>query len=344
MFASSGMKRRNRHAVFEPWLAPAAGILIFLAVPCTGFAEAAQASPDAETLLTRMSRAVNERNYDGVFIYQRGQHNDSMRIIHRFKDGVPQERLVSLSGSAREVIRNGETVTCIFPDNRAVIVEKSRPKELFPSSFQVPLENTAKHYRFGVLGRDRVAGRPTWVVGIYPKNAYRYGYRLWIDDETDLLLKSNIVDGRGRLLEQMMFTQIALPAEISDDSLKAGISGEDFTWYTHEDDSTESPRTKPARWRVKWLPSGFAMRDYARQPISTSRMPVDHMVYSDGLAMVSVFVERLEDVPAPLEGFSSMGAVNAYSMVSDSYQVTVVGEVPPITVRQIAASVVQLKE
>jgi len=118
------------------------------------------------------------------------------------------------------------------------------------------------------------------------------------------------------------------------------IEGAGFTWYTNSDpDNTAATVVETSGWAVNWLPAGFQMRNHKVQKMSESDMPVSHMVYSDGLAMISVFVEKLMDKSQSLQGFSSMGAVNAFSRVAENYQITVVGEVPLPMVRQIATSV-----
>jgi sigma-E factor negative regulatory protein RseB len=335
------MKPGSRRTRLHARLAAGAAALLFALPAC---AQDATEPIDAHALLERMSAAAKERNYDGVFVYQRGAHLDTMRIIHRYANARTRERLVSLSGTAREVIRTDDNVKCFFPDDRAVMVQSTRPKELFPSSFAVSIDAIAQHYAFDVLGGDRVADRSTWVVAINPKQTYRYGYRLWVDRDTGLLLKSTVLDNRGESLEQIMFTSIALPDSIPDELLEPGASGEGFTWYTDEEAADDGDDQMAGDWRVKWVPAGFSMRDYEVKPLSSDRMLVDHMVFSDGLAMVSVFVEKLKSGTGQLQGFSSMGAINAYSRIFDRHQVTVVGEVPPITVRQIAASVVRFND
>ncbi len=309
-----------------------------LALAAAVCACAATAQESAESLLMRMSHAVEELSYDGVFVYQRGGQTDSMRIIHRRDRTGSRERLFSLSGTAREVIRDGETVTCIFPEDRTVLVEQGRPREYFPTAFTTPVEHMSTSYRLSVAGTDRVAGRDTHVVAIDPAIPDRYGYRLWLDRDTGLLLRSHVVDAGGQLLEEVMFTQIAFPEVLDDALLQPAVDSTGFSRTTRAKDPAPHAGGHD-EWDVGWLPQGFALRDRAIGPIATSRVPVEHMVFSDGLAMVSVFVEKLGTEGGQLQGFSSMGAVNAFSTVNEAYQITAVGELPRQTVRQIAASV-----
>ena len=302
----------------------------------------ADSSVQAQQLINEMSRASRELNYDGIFVYRRGKHMDTMRLIHKFGQDGEQERMVSLTGFAREVIRDGESVTCIFPDNRAVMVEKSRPRKFIAAKLPEPIEKIADFYSFSIVGRDRVAGRPAWVVNIIPRDDFRYGYHLWIDEETKLLLKSELKDGDGRSIEQILFTQLHVVDDIPPELLKPAISGIGFSW--HSGSTTEIPlRSGTNIWSVQEMPAGFSLSDYEKQSVEENAMPVEHMIYSDGVAMVSIFIEKIGNEPEEVRGASRMGGVNAYSTYQHGYQITAVGEVPQKTVQQMATSVVQGK-
>lgn len=295
---------------------------------------------DAEDLVRRAMDAGRSLDYDGVFVYQREAALDSMRLIHRGSGGTEVERLVSLSGPAREVLRDGSRVTCTFADDKEVMVEKRQPRDLLTIGITDSVDALTDEYEFRLAHTDRVAGRLTQVVQILPKTTDRYGYRLWIDTATQLLLKSVVLDHDGHPLEQVQFAQIAIGGPIGDELLKPEVTGVDFTWYTNEGSpAAPAPDAVTAGWQVSWLPPGFEMHTQQTQHMVASKLPVKHFVYSDGLATVSVFIEKLQGSTAPIEGYSSMGAVNAFSRVADDFQITVVGEVPQSTVRQIAAAV-----
>lgn len=295
---------------------------------------------DAEDLVRRAMDAGRTLDYDGVFVYQREAALDSMRLIHRGSGGTEVERLVSLSGPAREVLRDGSRVTCTFADDKEVMVEKRQPRDLLTIGITDSVDALTDEYEFRLAHTDRVAGRTTQVVQILPKTTDRYGYRLWIDTATQLLLKSVVLDHDGHPLEQVQFAQIAIGGPIGDELLKPEVTGVDFTWYTNDGSpAAPAPDAVSAGWQVSWLPPGFEMHTQQTQHMVASKLPVKHFVYSDGLATVSVFIEKLQGSTAPIEGYSSMGAVNAFSRVADDFQITVVGEVPQSTVRQIAAAV-----
>ena len=292
-----------------------------------------------QQLVTRMSRATHELNYDGIFIYRHGRQLDTMRIIHKNGSNGEVERLVSLTGHPREVIRNNSSVTCIFPDNKAIIVEKSRPYDYPLAELLEPVDAIAKYYRISVSGRDRVAGKAATIVTIQPKDNYRYGYQLWIDKKDYLLLKSELKNESGYPLEQIIFTKLDVLNSVPDALLKSSVSGKGFTRY---DNTRQDAVSKEAvnHWRVKWMPNGFALSNNEMHAFTADGHEVDHMVYTDGVAMVSVFIEKVRRRSQFVPGASKMGAVNAFTSHTNNYQVTAVGEVPPSTVEKMAVSVV----
>lgn len=310
------------------------GALLLLALPG---ARAGDSDMEAQRLLARVSAAANNLNYDGTFVYRNGDWMESMRIIHRAgESGDSRSRLMSLSGEPREVIREANRVTCILPDEGAVRVSRSKPRAVTGSSVFNPSGEFSNHYSLNLAGGERVAMRETRLVTVMPRDEYRYGYRLFVDDETGFLLKSELVDRGGRPLEQIVYTSLELPGSIPDELLEPGVSGEDFTWYISDAPKSDA---RESGWKVAWLPPGFRMRDHALDPSGIGRMPLEHLVYTDGLASVSVFIEHLDAAGERLEGMSRMGAVNAYGTMIDSFQVTVVGEVPESTVERIGRSV-----
>jgi len=328
--AAKQLARRLRHA------GVALGALALVAP--------ALAQPAAQDWLQDMHDATRRLNYEGVFVYQRGAQLDTMRLVHRYDGDSEQERLISLSGPAREVIRDGTLVTCLFADDQAAVVEKNAPRDLIGLGFSAPVESLRDNYGFSLEGHDRIAGRDAAVVGVRPHRDDRYAYRLWIDSTSKLLLKSVILGRAGRVLEQVQFTQIELYDTIDPALLRPEIGGSGFTWRTDLEDAGDAEAPASAvSWQVQWVPQGFTMRENNIQNMATSHVPVDHLVYSDGLAMVSVFIEKLMQGETPLQGYSARGAVNAFSRVEDAYQITVVGELPLPTVRQIAASVARVE-
>jgi sigma-E factor negative regulatory protein RseB len=316
--------------------------LFLLLILVSGTSLAADQTTPAQQLIRQMSEANNELNYEGVFIYRRQGQMDTMRIIHRVDENGIQERIVSLTGFAREVIRDKNSVTCILPDNESVMVEKSAPRQFKISQLPEQINKVSEYYTFSIAGQDRVANRPTWVVDILPRDNYRYGYQLWIDLESKILLKSELKNKQGFVLEQFFFAKFQIVDKIPDEWLKPEISGIGYTW--HDNSSDDFPIHKgDVSWKATWMPDGFVMSDQEKQSVDESQVPVEHLMYSDGLAMVSVFVEKLDKFVNVVTGPSNMGGVNTFSTMTDSYLITAIGEVPRDTVKLFAKSVVSNK-
>ena len=309
-----------------------AALLLVASAPAVG-------AETARQWLDEMSSALQTLDYDGTFVYLHDGKLEAMRIIHQVDAGGERERLVSLTGSAREVLRDDKAVTCIMPDNKSVMVGQSRPRQPFPV---VPrdLGSVSHYYLLEDRGDDRMAGYMTRVIAITPKDNYRYGYRFWIDKNTRMLLKSDLTGADSEPIEQVMFTSLGVGAEISDAELEPSLTGEGYSWHRQEDvrqDKVVAPG-KPA-WRVARLPAGFELTHFQHKRMRQEGAAAEHMVYSDGLATVSVYVEQLSAPGDAFNGLSTMGAVNAYGLLLDGYQIMVVGEVPPVTVEMIARSV-----
>lgn len=330
----------NKSVVSQRLRSPLACLLaaILFAIVALPVAADDTAGESARTLINNMSMAVRKLNYDGVFIYLRGGEMNTLRLIHKADENGEIERLVSLTGAAREVIRDRETVTCYFPDDQAVVVEKSRPRELLSSQLPQSMEKLVNNYHFSIVGEDRVAGQLTWIVSIKPKDAFRYGYQFWIAQDNHFLLKSELRNRTGLLLEQIMFTQLHILEVVPADMLKPSISGKGYTWHNNLD-KINDVATAGSHWQVGWMPDGFSKDSHETYPLADAQLPVNHMVYSDGLATVSIFIEKLVAGPELAEGLSRMGGVNAYARVTNGFQVTAVGEVPQATVQRMANSV-----
>ena len=300
----------------------------------------AWAEPDARQWLERMSMASQSLNYTGTFVYQREGNLEAMQIVHARDESGERERLLSLTGPKREVLRDNQVVTCILGDRQAVVVNKSRPRTPFPVSFPTELMDLEKYYSFEVLDEDRVAGLTCRVVAVEPRDEYRYGRRLCVHDESHLLLRSELTADKGEAIEQVMFTTVEFPQAIAGQKLLPAMDGADFTWHR---EPKEQPKTgdtvADTRWKVTQVPDGFVLTDHSWHQLLADEPGVEHWVYSDGLASVSVYIEKSIKDNEPYSGVSYRGALNAYGTMVEGHYVTVVGEVPRQTVELIGKSV-----
>jgi sigma-E factor negative regulatory protein RseB len=307
-------------------------LALLLASAVAGAALAEEAST---RWLERMNRALTTRNYDGTFSHWHGGRVEMLRIIHRVQDGVVSERLASLDGSGREFIRTGSSLACYLPDQRTVLVEQ-RPREQPLVGFPTVNDQTASFYDIRELARTRLNRRDTHLISVSPKDEYRYGYRLWIDDSTAMPLKTQLCDAHGRVIEQIVFASLTLPAHIPDTAFKPEVSTEGFQWL-RGDTRLRPPPPATLAWNAMRLPPGFRMAARSAQLLPGSANPVDQLVFTDGVASVSVFVEiQRRPGDQPLVQSATVGSSSAFSTVVDGHKITAVGEVPPATVQFIA--------
>jgi len=296
----------------------------------------AAVAADARELLARMAETMRSGAYEGTFVHQRADSIQTMSLAHAVVDGVVHERLRTLSGEPFEVIRVGERVTCVWPSASEALVAR-RPEQLLPTRSLADLAELSDAYAAEIIGSERMAGREAQVVAIRPRDDDRYGYRLWLGREDHLLLRSDLVDREGSVPERMVFTRIravaSLPAARFDPEIDEGDYAEHYT-TTSGGGTSETPAWRPAQ-----LPMGFEPVSHRQLTMPDGRSPVQHSVYSDGLASVSVFVEPAGADSVALEGLTYMGAVHAFGRRVGDRQVTVVGELPAETVRAIADSV-----
>ncbi len=308
----------------------AALLLLITAVPA--------AAQEARDWLDRMFVAAQTLSYDGTFVHRAGGQMETMRVVHRVENGKLSERLWSEDEPGREIIRSDSKVTCIFADEQSVLVESRGPDEGGAITGRLPRydDASAGYYDFVLDGDGRKLGRSVVIVIVRPKDSFRYGFRFWVDKETAMPLKVQMRDNGGRAVEEFQFTQLNLDPSIPDSSLEPSLSLDSFTWYEQESDQSE--QLAEPDWIVGDLPGGFAMTMAERRPLPASPVPVTQLVYSDGLASVSIFIEPLDAMKEPMDGFSRLGAANAYSLRHGEVQVTAVGEVPRKTVRRMAES------
>jgi sigma-E factor negative regulatory protein RseB len=311
----------------------AAAMLLLAATPSVQGADR-----EAREWLERMSDSLATRNYEGKFFHLREARSEEMRIIHRVEKGKITERLVSLDGSGREIIRNQDEVICYLPDRRTVLVEKRNDDSTLISTVPSYNDELESHYSIERAGSTKALGRRTQLILVKPRDQYRYGYRLWLDHETAMPLKSQLCDRNGNVIEQILFSELNFRERIPASDLKPGVSGEGFAWIRQD---AQQPRMASSRvgWNVIRLPAGFRLTTWRLQFIAGSRVPVQHLVYSDGLASVSVFIEPRNPQTEAMRGLAKVGAAFAYSRDIDGHQVTAVGEVPAATVEAIATGV-----
>jgi len=302
-------------------------LLVLSLVPNPLFADEPE---QAKVWLDKMARAIREQAYDGIFTYMRGHDLDTVRIIHSYRDGSEFERLVHLNGEPREVIRIDDEVVCHHAGEDITELNHGVSLGPFSRAFNENISALQDYYHFSLQGKDRVAGRETIRLDINPKHTDRYGYKLWLDDQTGLLLQSRLVY-QGRVLEVFQFSRVEIGVQIAERELITSIKDHsvqhELTTVVARQDSGK------VEWRVAWLPDGFKRSVIGQKGAKG-------VLYSDGIATFSVFVEKkgnslLSDLSTQMGGT----VVISRSLRASGQQITVVGELPFKTARRVAESV-----
>ncbi|CAH9019041.1 Sigma factor AlgU regulatory protein MucB [Candidatus Nitrosacidococcus sp. I8] len=295
----------------------------------------------ALALISQMEYASKHLNYKGVFVYLRNDQLKAIHIVHKVDKYGEYERLTSLNGPPREIIRDKESITHILPNKKENIEGDFNSGNGFLRNFSKKLKGISKYYQFSIGRKDRVAGREAQEIIVSPRDSYRYGYHLWVDPNIGLLLKSIMMGEDDGPLEQIMFTSLSLPTQISQQELLPTIVGKRVS-RKREDKSIRSDleSKKESHWRIDWLPLGFTLVAYGKHLLPNSQIPVEHLAYSDGLGSVSVFIESaIDNHQSHLHGFSTLGAINAYGTTLSKHYLTVVGDIPHAAVEKIGKSI-----
>jgi sigma-E factor negative regulatory protein RseB len=292
------------------------------------------AADDPWLALQKTAFAARELNYQGVFVYQNANQLRSVQITHMYNAGRELTRNVVLDGQQREVFSEGSDIVIFNARNDRVVIEKRRGQNLFPAMLPTNLDSLKASYtaKFGVT--ERVAGRDAQVIELIPHDGYRYTYKVWADIEFGLLLKMMLLDG-NKSLEHIGFTQISM------------LNSQNLDWFQPKIDPTKSYVMEDTtevnhvtdEWVIANLPAGYKKIDHIQRMVPGKKTPINQMIYSDGIASVSVFIEPIVKGVRPKTGHKIVGSTNICANVIDGYQIIVVGEVPAQTVQQISRAV-----
>ena len=295
---------------------------------------AAIADDSAAGWLIRMGNAARSANYQGVLVYRDAQMLETLRLVHGNHNGEERERLVSLSGEPREIIRQNDQVTCLLPKQRRLTADSPALRGLFPQMSEETVKKLADHYELRLIGSARVAGRLCRGVQIQPRDAFRYGYQFWADEKTAVPLKVALMTPDNERVEELVFTNIEFPRKIPDAAFESD-NPKLHRQTLSPAHAASAAKLPPSRWVLHELPAGFRITMRDLRPLPNQRGDLEHVLISDGLSSVSVFVANQPPPERAFQGFSHMGAVHAYGRMIGEFHVAVVGEVPMDTVRMI---------
>jgi len=304
--------------------------------------DSAAAHRTAAELLDRIHQAAQQENYEGAFVYQRGDFVQTSRIAHYSTHADGQfEQLESLDGKPRKMLRHNDDMFTFVPERRLVVVEKRQNKDSFPALLAVSGEQVLSVYEPKMLGDDRVAGVDSVVMELDPKDSYRFAYKLWADKKTGLLLRAQTLDSSGQVLEQLSFSQVRIGVPVDKAGIVNGIRN--LAGWTVVRPPVEPVDMAAQGWQITPSVPGFRMIRQLRRPMASREagqppIPVDQAVFSDGLAAISVFVEPVEN-NSRKEGTGNSGATHVLVKRQGNFWITLLGEVPQTTLQQFASAI-----
>lgn len=295
---------------------------------------------DAQSWLRKIQSAAQKLNYSGTFVYQQANQMRTSRITHLLDGRNEVEKLEILDGKPREYIRNNEEVICYVPDAKTLFVEKRVTHDIFPAILANNAAELTEHYNVRKEESGRIAGHDCQAILLQPKDGLRYGYKLWAEKGSGLLLRAQTLNEKNEVVEQISFTQISI-GNVERNRVKPSYTN--TTGWKVENSAMS--QVNLSGWAVKALPKGFKKIREVKRVVSDnaagvgqgSQREVSQIVFSDGLAAISVFIEP--ESQSRTEGSIQQGATNIVGKRQGDFWLTIVGEVPSAAIRQVANSI-----
>ena len=309
-------------------------------------AQASASQAAAVKLLDGINAAARHLDYQGSFVFQRNATVQSSRIVH-FVDGHDQyQKVDSLDGAARSVVQHNDDVFTFLQKSRTVILDQRKSQDNFPALLSGGSAHVLDVYRASIIGADRVAGIDCRIVALTPNDDLRFAYRLSVDPASGLLIRAQTLDSDGNVLEQVAFSQVQIGLIAADSRKAIRDSLHQWTGWKLVRAPVEAVSMEAAGWTLSTLSSdvpGFRKVLELRRPMAAREpgaapVPVDQAVFSDGVTAVSLFIEPIDKSDRkPGEGRS--GATHLLAEPHGDFWVTLIGEVPALTLRRFAAAI-----
>jgi sigma-E factor negative regulatory protein RseB len=314
--------------------------LLFLVWTADGLAAQESTTPaEGMRLLRQMATAARELNYSGTFVYKHGGQIETSRIWHLTDATGDYERLETLDGPPREIVRTNEEVTCFYPGLKKAKVEKWAAARRFPAVVSEQMSAIVSNYSVRKGALARVAGHDCRIAVLEPRDALRYGHVFCAEVKTGLPLRASTVNDRNETVEMFAFTQVQIGGAIPRENLQPSYDVRAPGWKL--DQSSLAPNVEPdLRWTVANRPAGF--RKVLELKRNIQGKSAAQIVFSDGLAAVSVFIEPAVVGTRASQELSHHGAINIFIRPHAGYVVTALGEAPAPTVMQFANSVMRI--
>ncbi len=310
-----------------------------LAALCLTFAAIPLAAANDESgaaWLKKMAQAAHKQNYSGTFVHQRGNQIDSLRVLHTADHEGEMLQLEAQDGTPRRLLRHNGEAYCILPGNPPVAQSAQASRRIFPALLPDDTDALLSNYRIRLDGTDRVAGQPCQIVLLEPRDQYRYGYSFCAAIPGGLMLKASLLEDSDENSDQFAFSELSLdpPSETTRRALKS-------EWQGHDRMQIMPAPVLPqeTHWQINHVPDGFRLVSAVQRMMPGRPQPVSHLVYSDSLATVSVFIELPRKNVSATERPIRTGVTGAYIQTRFQHQITAMGEVPSATLMQFVNNV-----
>jgi sigma-E factor negative regulatory protein RseB len=333
--------RMSHPSLFSVALAWASLAFVPAAIAQPGSGDAPASPNQVKTWLTRIHEAANTRNFQGTFIVSGSGSVASARIAHFCEGGNQFERVESLDGQARHVLRHNDLVQTVWPAKRIALVERRDLPVTFPSLIHASDSRIIEFYDVFNQAPDRVAGHEANVLWVKPKDAFRYGYRLWSDKLSGLLLRADVLGEKSDVLETSAFSDVSIGVKPQGESVLQAMKKLDG--YRVVRPVLTATSLEAEGWALSDGAPGFRQVSCVKRPLNDGPAQADdnagpflQAIYSDGLTHVSVFIEPFNALRHKRALLASVGATQTLMQRHGDWWVTVVGDVPPVTLRAFA--------
>lgn len=294
--------------------------------------------------IERWHQAANQSTYTGTFVVTDGVEMSTSRIWHVCHGTQQYERIESLSGAPRIVLRHNDDVLTLRPDVRRARREKRSVQAGFPSLRRWSDQGRAPWYVAHARSPTRVAGVDAWVVELVPRDTWRYGHRVWSEKSTGLVVKMQTLDAQEQVLEQVAFTDLQLHAKVQVQDLAQAMEPTRLQGYHVVRPHVRVTTVQDEGWRITEAVPGFqTMGCHSRAEAPARHAQPLHCVFSDGMASVSLFLETFDPQKHTNAGQGTSGATHTLAQRVGSHWVTAVGEVPPQTLSRLVTSLERVR-
>jgi sigma-E factor negative regulatory protein RseB len=313
-----------------------------IAVIALGVACGAQAGPPADALgwLQRATEAARNASYSGTFVHSNGERTSTVRITHVSVNGDEHERIEALDGLPYEIVRRNEEMFCYFPDAKTVRLDRRVNARFFPSLFRAPADVIAHSYDVKLGNVEHVLGYDCRWIRLEPHDVSRFAERLCSEIGSGLVVRAKTLSVQGQVIEQYTFTDLKLGPQVARGDVKSIFEARVKQWIT-DAQPREEAKGVDTGWTVTSLPQGFEKVTELRRTLPGRPHPVSQLIYSDGLASLSVFIEPNGAPTRTTEASSEDGTTTFFVRPMGEQLVTVLGEVPLTTAQQVGRSVAQ---